>query len=740
MATETIVSPGILLQETDKSFVVPGSDPSGMAIIGPTAKGPIEVPTQVRDYNDFKERFGTTIKSGSQAYEYFTHLAVKNYFDNGGSSALIVRVVSASDTWAVASNTHLSASNYASSQSFTLETLSKGGDLNNTHAGSKGIDQLTFSFSTTNLNTSSLEFSGSAADNILVVSGGANHYFLFSGSDYNPLLTASLEAGTYHTIDLAGGGANEIPLTAGTVTAETASILISESLGAAGFVIDSNTTANSITNTTNGVVAYANAVNGDISTTVGSGLTSFVTAKEVLEGVVAGSTFTNGGLPDGTKDNFRWEISNINNKAGTFTLSIRSGLDTTNAPLVLEQFTNCSLDPLSSNYIARKVGDQTTTLTQESGDWVVNIDGEYPNNSKYVRVSAVNLPTYQYLTPNGGVGTDNVNISYSASLPIAQTGTFENGAGLNIPSGAAAKYGSLSSTSDDHGAIQGLKTADYTKAISILKNKEEFKFKTLIVPGLNQEHHSTTLNTIIANTTLRGDNLFVTDVVPYGALTSTVKTQAESLDTNYASAYWPWAQLKSTELNRNVWCPASVVIPGVYSKNDSLAAPWFAPAGLTRGRVGKLVTKVEKKLSKTLRDDLYTSKVNPIATFPGTGIVVYGQKTLQQASSALDRVNVRRLLLDVKDAVGTLTRNVVFSQNTDATREKFVKSITPYLEGLVQSQGLYAFRVKADGQLNTPDIIDENKMVAQIFIQPTKTAEFVLLDFIITPTGTEFTD
>ena len=164
---------------------------------------------------------------------------------------------------------------------------------------------------------------------------------------------------------------------------ETASILISESLGAAGFVIDANTTANSITNTTNGVVAYANAVNGDISTTVGSGLTSFVTAKEVLEGVVAGSTFTNGGLPDGTKDNFRWEISNINNKAGTFTLSIRSGLDTTNAPLVLEQFTNCSLDPLSSNYVARKVGDQTTTLTQESGDWVVNIDGEYPNNSKY---------------------------------------------------------------------------------------------------------------------------------------------------------------------------------------------------------------------------------------------------------------------------------------------------------------------------------------------------------------------
>jgi hypothetical protein len=150
--------------------------------------------------------------------------------------------------------------------------------------------------------------------------------------------------------------------------------------------------------------------------------------------------------------------------------------------------------------------------------------------------------------------------------------------------------------------------------------------------------------------------------------------------------------------------------------------------------------KVEKKLSKAQRDDLYTSKVNPLATFPGQGIVVFGQKTLQQAPSALDRVNVRRLLLDVKDTIGGFSRKLVFEQNTQQTRDRFVRQANPYLESLVQRQGLYAFQVKMDGQLNTSDIIDENKLVGQVFLQPTKTAEFVVLDFTITPTGASFTD
>jgi hypothetical protein len=579
MATETIVSPGVLLKEIDRSFISPGTDPSGLAIIGPAVRGPIEVPTLVTNYNDYKNIFGTTLNSASNAYEYFTSLAARNYFQNGGSSAIITRVVKTATNWKPASSSAITDNGAnATGGPFVLETLGKG---------------------------------------------------------------------------------------------------------------------------------------------------------ELLNSV--GPQYAGGALHSGSKDNIRFEISNVNAKAGTFTLSVRRGDDTTNSPLVLEQFTNCSLDPLSPNFISQKIGDQHYVKDNtDPNNVLVNIRGEYPNKSQFVRVKTVNSLTYEYLLPNGNVNNNGTN-TFDQFLPTAQSGTFGDASGSNT-FGDPLFGSEITSTN-----IQGLGTTDYSDAISILKNKEEFKFKTLIVPGLNQENHSSTLDTIISNTTFRGDSLFVADMVYYNSNQATVKTQAESLDTNYAATYWPWAQVRSVELGRNVWSPASVVIPGVFAKNDSIAAPWFAPAGLTRGGITNVI-KVEKKLSKTQRDNLYTSKVNPLATFPGQGIVVFGQKTLQQASSALDRVNVRRLLLDVKDTIGDFSRKLVFEQNTQQTRDRFVRQVTPYLESLVQRQGLYAFQIKADGQLNTPDIIDENKLVGQVFLQPTKTAEFIVLDFILTPTGASFTD
>jgi len=579
MATETIVSPGVLLKEIDRSFISPGTDPSGLAIIGPAVKGPIEVPTLVTNYNDYKNIFGTTLNSASNAFEYFTSLATKNYFQNGGSTALITRVVNTATNWKPASSSAITDNGASiTGGPFVLETLGKGALLNS-----------------------------------------------------------------------------------------------------------------------------------------------------------VGPEYTGGALHSGSKDNIRFEISNVNSKSGTFTLSIRRGDDTTNAPLVLEQFTNCSLDPLSPNYISQKIGDQFFVKdSSDSNNVINNLRGEYPNKSQFIRVKTVNSPTYEYLLPNGNVNSDSNN-TFDQLLPTAQTGKFGGGAGSNT-TGDPLFGASISSTN-----IQGLGTSDYDHAISLLKNKEEFKFKTLITPGLNQTDHSSTIDTIIANTTFRGDSLFVLDTVKYAGALADVKTQAEGIDSNYAATYWPWAQVKSSELGRNVWCPASVVIPGVFAKNDSIAAPWFAPAGLTRGGITNVI-KVEKKLSKTQRDNLYTSKINPLATFPGQGIVVFGQKTLQQGTSALDRVNVRRLLLDVKDTIGGFSRKLVFEQNTQQTRDRFIRQATPYLESLVQRQGLYAFQIKADGQLNTPDIVDENKLVGQVFLQPTKTAEFVVLDFVLTPTGASFTD
>ena len=178
-------------------------------------------------------------------------------------------------------------------------------------------------------------------------------------------------------------------------------------------------------------------------------------------------------------------------------------------------------------------------------------------------------------------------------------------------------------------------------------------------------------------------------------------------------------------------------MPGVYAFTDASSDPWFAPAGITRGGLGQVV-RAERKLTSGNRDTLYEANVNPLATFPQQGVVVFGQKTLQKAASALDRVNVRRLLIALKDFISQIADNLVFEQNTIATRQNFLTQVNPYLESVQQRQGLYAFKVVMDESNNTPDVIDRNELIGQIFLQPTKTAEFIILDFNVLPTGATF--
>jgi phage tail sheath protein FI len=176
---------------------------------------------------------------------------------------------------------------------------------------------------------------------------------------------------------------------------------------------------------------------------------------------------------------------------------------------------------------------------------------------------------------------------------------------------------------------------------------------------------------------------------------------------------------------------------GVLAFNDQVGAEWFAPAGLNRGGVPS-VLKAERKLSQADRDNLYNGNVNPLATFPGEGVVVFGQKTLQRKATALDRVNVRRLLIALKDFIGQVGKNLVFEQNTNVTRNRFLAQVNPYLESVVQRQGLFAYKVVMDDTNNTADVIDRNQLVGQIYIQPTKTAEFIILNFNVLPTGAVF--
>jgi phage tail sheath protein FI len=273
--------------------------------------------------------------------------------------------------------------------------------------------------------------------------------------------------------------------------------------------------------------------------------------------------------------------------------------------------------------------------------------------------------------------------------------------------------------------------------INLLANTDDYKFNLLLTPGLFDSLQPSQVTSIISNTQNRGDNLFVLDLVPYNSQVTTVVNQAASRNTSYAASYWPWVQVLDPDSGQQVWVPASTVIGGVYAFNDSVAEPWFAPAGINRGGLGQVI-RAERKLAQSDRDTLYSGKVNPIATFPGQGTVVYGQKTLQTKASALDRVNVRRLLISLKSYISQVANNLVFEQNSVATRNSFLAQVNPYLESVQQRQGLFAFKVVMDESNNTADVVDRNEMVGQIYIQPTKTAEFIYLDFNITPTGTTF--
>ena len=280
-------------------------------------------------------------------------------------------------------------------------------------------------------------------------------------------------------------------------------------------------------------------------------------------------------------------------------------------------------------------------------------------------------------------------------------------------------------------------TVAYNKAFSLLSNTDYYDMNLLVTPGIIDSLHSSVTSAARSLATTRQDTFYVMDTNPISDSITAVVNQVTALDSNYTAVYWPWLQIPSRNPNNPIFVPPSVMIPGVLAFNDSVQAPWYAPAGLNRGSM-ETVLDTYKHLSQSDRDALYTARVNPIANFVNDGVVVFGQKTMQARPSALDRINVRRLLIEVKKFIASSTKYLVFEQNTSATRNKFLNIVNPYMEQIKARQGLYAFRVIMDGTNNTADLIDQNIMYGQIFMQPTRTAEFIILDFNIQPTGAAF--
>ena len=662
---ETLISPGVLARENDSSFIRQQPVNVGAAIIGPTVLGPVEIPTVVTSYSDYVNKFGAGFQSGSDNVSFFTSIAAYNYFNNGGTSLLVARVVSASSAWTPATSTAI---------------------LNNVESGVLETGSALSNIST-NSTASVTGTTGSLATGSYIYSGTTGAGAVFSIVKTSGSLVTSITATT------AGTGYN---------IGDTFTFL-SGSIGTVGNVVATLAATDIVNSTTPAFVL-----------------------KTLSEGIIMNSSSSidvSGSLASGSADNIRYQISNADTASGTFSLLIRQGNDNTNNPIVLETWTGLSLDPFAVNYVAKVLGDQDQNYNSTTNQ--IEVSGSYFNASRYVRVSAVNTPTPYYFD-NTGVAKP----QYTSSIPVNASGSFTGGVG-QVAAGANF-YETINGTN-----TQGLVGADYDDMIDLLSNQDEYKFNILFAPGLYNSGYTSQCTSMINNTQTRGDSLFILDLVPYGTQTlSAVTTQANSRNTSYAASYWPWVQMIDPATGKNVWVPASTVMAGVFAFNDTVAEPWFAPAGINRG--GLQVIRAEQKLPQTSRDTLYTNKVNPIATFPGTGTVVYGQKTLQTQASALDRVNVRRLLIALKNYISQIANTLVFEQNSTATRNVFLSQVNPYLESVQQKQGLYAFRVIMNETNNTADVIDRNELIGQIYIQPTRTAEFIYLDFNILPTGATF--
>lgn len=701
---ESIISPAVYLRENDISFIAPAPANPGAAFIGPAVKGVIEIPTTVTSYNDYVRKFGETFISGGNSYEFLTSIAVRNYFSQGGRTALIVRVASGSHSSATSTNIYSGDAFATGSGTFAANSADKQ-QYAVSYAGTVYTFIATGS-NATDLNTTNTWgfLSGSTATatvaSLVDKINSLNSVLPVSASNTNAVLNL--------TSSFAGTDGNSINFLTGSAAGAAPSFNL--------FTLGGGTDLNTITFKTIGKGELYNNATSATSTPAAN---------------------ADGSLVSGSADNLRVVIQNVNEAQGTFTVVIRQGNDNTQNPTILETFTGVNLDPNSDNYISKVIGDQYYDIETDSSTELAYVatKGDFVNKSRYIRVDQVLRKTPNYLSNDGvTVNTDATGKSYSTYLPKPTVAGFYGGEG-KIPVGGEY-MDNIGQTSPSKS--QGLSAADYSRAITILENRDDYQFNIVSAPGaLQGTSFGTVVNSrLISLAENRGDCIAVVDLVKKGEVLLEVTKAAAELNSSYAATYWPWVQVRSAT-GKNVFVPAGTVIPGVYAFTDNAAAPWFAPAGLTRGGLAGVI-QAERKLSKTDRDTLYAGKVNPIATFPGAGISVFGQKTLQTKASALDRVNVRRLLIELKKFIGDQAKNLVFEQNSIATRNRFLATVNPYLESVVQREGLYAYRVVMDDTNNTADVVDRNQLVGQIYIQPTRTIEYVVLDFVVEPTGVTF--
>lgn len=780
---EKIISPGVFTRENDLSFLPQGIGEIGAAIIGPFKKGPAFVPTVVDTQQEFEEIFGRP--DGT----YYTGYTVQNYLREAGT-ATIVRVghvggyshtvplgikVSGSEGESLIGSLHVT-SNGDESVGFPSTSIDSQ------------VSQSAFSISGSELGEYSASIDPSAGNDLRDVFGtspfGSKNgytytYFEQTAEDFaatHILSGSSVEVIELPTQDfsLTADGNDEIRhattpwVQSQLISDERYDLFRFHTLG------DGNEYNREFKVSIFNVKAAgeSNATDYTTFSILIRGFSDSDRRPTILE------TYSSVNL-DPSSPNYIARVIGDQNRTIDSTGKLSENGDYRNrSNYVRVEVKDEGSFPITAAPFAHKPyanpiyigGDESlvpsvmyaTGSDENTGNDTTNFSGID------LETAVVKLNNYNYLNPipnsaeelssnefsfdgditiNQGDGTTTFNFGYEMTGSLSadtnkrqftigfQRGfdgvspTVSTDKGVDLSAGNSQGFNLSTSTSS--GSVA------YTKAINAVSNPDDFDINLVTTPGVVRRLHSYVFDYVVDMVEARQDAFFIGDVVGMNDTISQAIDQASAVNSNYAGTYYPWVKTIDVNTNKLTPIPPSVLMPGIYAANDANAAEWYAPAGLNRGGITGAVN-VLNRLKRSERDDLYEGKVNPIATFPGEGIVAFGQKTLQDASSALDRINVRRLLIKVKKFIASTSKYLVFEQNTSQTRNRFLNTVNPYLEGIQQRQGLYAFRVVMDESNNTPDVIDRNILAGEIFLQPTRTAEFIVLDFSILPTGATF--
>ena len=789
---KTFVSPGVFTNEIDASYLPQGVGAIGAALIGMAQQGPAFVPIKVQNYNDYAAMFGDLNPDYPMGY------AARAYLKNS-STANIVRVLGPSGRTV---NGAAVAAGYTEESMFAI--IDTGTDTVMALIAAKTGAALTASTAggnacyLTSSNVMWMTGAGFPTD----VKQGITCSFVSSSANYigkvlNTDPTLFNEKGYYlkSVYDFNFGRLSATPVFSASIT---------------------------------GLSNFATGFDGAHSEWVQSQYFAGQVYNLFKVHTLGHGNFENG--------RFKISISNISaapagsaNPYGRFTLEVRSFDDTDKSRIVWESFPDVDLNPASTNYILRRIGDRYWAYSATKDK--MESFGNYSNVSKYIRIEMATTAIPVDALPWGYVGihkpsyTDaNVATNCFVDLPLVsnlkdkesqaesksyiywgmetqKSGSLkaaldylpsatQNDASfsLNWVSGStestlAYDTGCLSATrkspasalswtglppayakftfplafgfdgfnvklanpidSDSQlTAVTTLGTQALRQAIDIIKDPDFIDINLLAIPGVYSNY---VVDYGIEKIEERADALYVIELSGGDVTTVTTNVQNRGLNSSYAALYYPPVKAVDPVNNTLVVLNTSTVAIGAMAYTDRVSYPWFAPAGLNRGglnsdTIGFTVTEATDRLTATERDNLYSNRVNPIASFPSEGVVVWGQKTLQLKASALDRVNVRRLLIRAKKLIASASKYLVFEPNNPATWTRFKQLVNPILQDIQLKNGLEKFLVVMDETTNTPDTIDRNIMSGKIFLVPTRAAEFITIDFVVSRTGASFSE